>query len=89
MLLQALTAVKPRQIPVERPERQVSCLVRDLENQAAGKTYLRTLSELLERAEHDVGVLQSQVLVIEQHLRSNRDLRRSFIPRIERPNGLR
>ena len=72
-MLEPLRVVELAQFSVERPERKVSVLAGDLQNQAIGETQRRSSSILLQCARYDVRVLNRQARVLEQHIHSRCD----------------
>jgi hypothetical protein len=66
--LQPLSSGKLAQLAIERAERKVAGLPGGLEDQTVGKAEGRAGAEVVEGGGDDVGVVNHEVLVIEQHL---------------------
>ena len=52
---------------IKSTKRQIPGLARQVQYQAVGKTQGRTRAKQIERRRNDVGILECQVLVMEQH----------------------
>src|SRR5713226_3874537 len=65
--LQALGTVKLAQFLVECTQREVSSFTRDFEDEAIGESDLRLAAIALECAGNDIGILQGETPVTEQH----------------------
>src|SRR6266436_206369 len=88
--LQALDPRELGQVTIECRERQLSRFPGNLEHETVGEAQRGALLELLERCRYDVGVLQGEVLMIEQHVDRGYDLlSRALVDRIEYPRGFR
>ncbi|OFX21723.1 MAG: hypothetical protein A2V77_24675 [Anaeromyxobacter sp. RBG_16_69_14] len=67
----------------------MAVLARALQHQAVGEAQGRATPELLERSLDDLGVLQSELAMIEEHLERGCDLfRPEPIDGIQDPDGL-
>ena len=65
---QALYAFDLGQVPIERAQGHIPCFPSDLQHETVRKTQRWPFSEMLERGNDHTGILESQVLVIEQHV---------------------
>jgi len=74
------------EITVKRSEWPVSRLLRNRDHQAVGESNGRMSPELFHSRRHDLGILDGEVLVIQQHLDGRRDVfGRPLINRREDP----
>jgi len=65
-------------------------LTSDLEDQTVGESERRPFAEEIESGRDDLGVLQRQVFMIEQHVDGRTDLRRRpLVHGVENPDSLR
>src|SRR4029077_17115728 len=69
-----LRASQLRQLLVERAERQVTRFAGHFHDQTVGEPELRSGSKSFECRADDLGALDRQVLVVEQHVDRDRDL---------------
>jgi 2-methylisocitrate lyase-like PEP mutase family enzyme len=79
ILLQLLSASELAELPVERADGQVTGLASDLEDQAVGKAQAPVSPVGLERGGDDLGILDRQALVVQEHVDGRRDRRRTEV----------
>ena len=87
---ESLGALELGWISIECTQRQMPCLVRDLEYQTVGESQSCTLLELSERADDNFHILNRQLFMFEQHLQQSYKLSCCpIIDRVEHPHSLR
>lgn len=84
--LQALRVVELRERSIEGADRRVTGFACDLDYQVIRESDRRTRAEAPQRERYNVGVLDGQVLVMQQHLDRRMNLRRAqLVDGLENP----
>ena len=78
-ILQWAHAIDLREASIERPERHMPRLSRDFDDEAVRKTERRPVAKEFQRCCDDVGVLNHQALMVEQHVDCCRNLLRAAL----------